>query len=86
MNTYTIIAIIAQRKEKYDGEYAPETLDAYDEFGFDDNPEWLEKQLEEYNKCGEFESVKAVRVTVPFDKIMEILRPKNEVSGSVSNL
>lgn len=39
--------LFIQRKESYEGEFAPEPLVVVDEFTHEENPEWFEK------KCGE---------------------------------
>jgi len=80
----TIFVIIAQRKEKYEGEYQPEVLDAIDEYGNDENGEaWANEKAEEYRKTNEFENVQVVQVFVPTSQIMLILRPPNNVTGKI---
>jgi len=80
--------IIAQRKERYEGEYAPEVLNAIDEYGHDENGgEWLAKKLEEYRNPdranSEFEAVEIVTVEVSMKAIMERLRPTGTIVAKV---
>jgi hypothetical protein len=72
--------IIGQRKEAYTGQYAPEVLDAADEFCNDENPEgWCDARLAEYRGTGEFEAVEAITVSVATSAILERLRPRPAV-------
>ena len=71
--------IIGQRKERYLGEYAPEVLDAMDEYGNDENSgEWIDGKMKEHKADESFEAVEVVTVEVPISKIMERLRPNNK--------
>lgn len=72
----TIYVIIGQRKERYPGEYAPEVLDAIDEFGNDENAgEWIIERLRFWRSSDEFEAVESIPVHVDSKTIMERLRP-----------
>lgn len=42
-----LYVLFAQRKETYDGEYAPEALAVADEYTMDESPEWMERQIKE---------------------------------------
>jgi hypothetical protein len=75
--------IVAQRKEKYAGEYAPEVLDAIDEFGNDENAgEWLEEKLKDHRTDEAFEAVEIVTLEVSMKDIMARLRP-NSLAATV---
>lgn len=67
--------LMAQRKESYPGEYGPEALACMTEYGYSDNPEWLNNKKAEARATGEFESVEIVRLAVDEKAIMRILRP-----------
>ena len=67
--------IFGQRKESYPGEHAPEALDIADECTMDENPEWLLERQGYHQKDPSFESVKIVKIVVPLESIMSILRP-----------
>ena len=74
-----IYLIVGQRKEHYLGEYAPEVLEAIDEYGNDENAgEWLETKLAEYRQTNEFEKVEIINISVPMKSIMAILRPQTQ--------
>jgi len=60
-----IYMLFGQRKCHYEGEYAPELLEACDEYSNGENPEgWLAPKLDEYRETGEFDSLVVVRSTV----------------------
>lgn len=71
--------LYAQRKERYQGEYAPEVLAAIDENGQSDNPEYMTGEKSKAEATGEFENVVVVTLEVNGAKIMEMLRPINPV-------
>jgi hypothetical protein len=49
-----LYVIFGQRKERYEGELAPEALDVMDEYCNDDNPSWLPDKLALYRESGEY--------------------------------
>lgn len=59
-----IYVIFAQRKCRYDGEYAPEALDVMSEFGMEENPEYLENKTKEYISNNEFVSVAIIPIYI----------------------
>lgn len=73
-----IIVLMAQRKENYPGEYAPEALACMAEYDHSDNPEYLDKKKAEAVASDEFENVEFVRLAVDGKSIMRILRPTIE--------
>lgn len=64
INIMKIYVLFAQRKCRYDGEYAPEALEVIDEFGMDENPEFLRIKQEEYKNTNEFDSVVIIPINV----------------------
>ena len=79
---YRLHILIGQRLCRYDGEYAPEALAVADGYTNDDNPDYLVNELTKQRASGEFEAVVVVVVEVPFEAIMDHLRPK-PVTGNV---
>lgn len=79
--------LIGQRKEKYDGEYAPEVLEAMDEYGYNENPFcWLNEKLKEYQDTNEFEAVKIITIMVPHSEIMKQLIPNDKpITAAIVN-
>lgn len=71
-----IYVIMGHRPEAYEGEFAPEALDAIDEFTDSEVPELREDRLRHHESKGEFASVKAVCLDVPMKDIMDRLYPK----------
>lgn len=72
---FDLYVILGQRKEHYPGEYAPEALDVADEYTMGENPEWLLERLQDHRKVSGWEAVEVVRIAVPLDPIMQVLRP-----------
>jgi len=71
--------IIAQRKCKYTGEYAPECLEAISEFGYDDSPEYLDDKLIEYRESKEFDSIEMIAISIDNKDIDSALYPNKKV-------
>lgn len=66
--------IFAQRRCKYPGEYGPETFACMTEYEHDENPDYLEKQLEEAKSSGhDFTSVKLIDLKVDERALVDIL-------------
>lgn len=62
MNLYIIFG---QRIERYPGEYAPEALEVMDEYGMEENGQWLEEKLEEHRKNTDFLGVSIFCIELP---------------------
>ena len=62
MNIHTIWG---QRACRYPGEYAPELLEAHDQNGVDENPDFLDQKFEEYEASKEFSRVQRVTLNIP---------------------
>lgn len=67
--------LFGQRIERYPGEYAPEALEVMDEYGMEENPEYLDDKMQEFSKTEEFESLAIVPLAVDQSSIMNLLRP-----------
>lgn len=83
MNLYVIFA---QRHEDYPGQHAPEALEVMDEFGYEENPEWLHEKLAEHQKNNELDSVAIFQVHLKWDAIGIIkgrLKAITKVDGEV---
>lgn len=57
-----IYGIFGLRKSRYEGEFAPELLDAIDDFSHKGNPEWLAEKLEKHKKDPDIEKVELIRI------------------------
>jgi hypothetical protein len=78
--------IFIQRKCRYPGELAPEAMECMTEYCYDENPEWLDTKLEEYqkeSKENEYVSVKIIDIKVNQDQIANILVPANVVIDGI---
>lgn len=65
--------LFVQRKCRYVGEYAPELYDSIDEFGMEENPEFMEEKLSEVRSDGSIESFAVIDVNVSLKEIQKIL-------------
>ena len=68
-----IYLIFGQRKCSYPGQYAPELLEAWDEFAWDENPDIGDTLLQEHIAPGEFESVRIITTEISTKSIEDIL-------------
>jgi hypothetical protein len=59
-----VYILFGQRKCSYDGEFAPEALDIINEFGMDENPEYLENKKEEYILSKEFVALSIIPIEI----------------------
>lgn len=78
-----ITLLLGQRECSYEGQYAPEVLEAADEYTMDENPEWIRKKFEEYRKSKEFTSLAYLNIKVPNSAIDQVLNPKVIVEAEV---
>lgn len=77
--------LFGQRKQRYEGEYAPEALVTWDEYCVDENPEgWETAVAEAKAKYGEeMSSMKIINVSCDGDKIVKLLNGTPTVKGEV---
>lgn len=69
--------IFGHRRESYDGQYAPEVLDAWDECCLEENYEGFAESLEKQKSSNCFASVAVVTLSVSNKDILAALYPKN---------
>lgn len=69
--------LVLHRKERYDGEHAPEVLSVVDEWTLDENPSWWTSEVAKHKfAVGEDASAWAViEVDLPNDALAEALYP-----------
>jgi hypothetical protein len=75
--------IFGQRKERYEGEHAPEALDVMDEYSYEENPDWLNQKLETHRLNTDFERFEIIEIEVSIVDILNILRPNTNIQGKV---
>ena len=78
-----IICLFAQRKCRYDGEYAPELLAAIDEYGDDDNPEFIDAAKEKADKDNSLSFSKIMTITVPDKEFNDIFFGNITIAGNI---
>lgn len=71
-----ILILMAQRKESYECEYAPEALAVITEYGDDDNPEYMLDEISAARSGDEFTAVEVVRIKVDDDALNAALFPR----------
>lgn len=81
-----LFILFGQRKQRYEGEYAPEALTVWDEYAVDENPGGFEEDIEATKKKHggdkEFSSFKVIAVNVNGDKIAALLNDTPEVDAT----
>lgn len=85
MEMINIKTLWIQRKERYEGEFAPECLLAVDEYTDDSNPEyWEEQSKKELDACGnDVESHAIINIRIPRAEVEKQLRPGGTIDGTV---
>lgn len=79
------MVLFGQRKERYDGEHAPEPVLCWSEFEVDDNPDGWEKAVHSKKAAYAegFQAFRIVAVNVDGDKIRKLLLGMPVVEGGV---
>jgi hypothetical protein len=70
--------IFVQRQERYEGQYAPEAMECMTEFDYEENPEYLDDKLKEYQRNDNFVAANIVDINVNENKILDILFPSRK--------
>lgn len=70
-----ILILMGQRKEDYEGQYAPEALACMSEYDNSDNPDYLREQRDMHAKSGEFDALQVVTLNVDGRSILDALYP-----------
>lgn len=77
--------LFGQRKERYEGEYAPECLAVMSETDDSDNPDYLRDEKRKADESGEFERTEVITLVVSWNDVMARLRPAQQpISAAVS--
>jgi hypothetical protein len=72
-----LFVLMAQRKERYEGEYGLEALAVMSEADDEGNPDYLRDKLKEHKSGTEFEAVAIIRLTVSEAAIHAVLFPES---------
>ena len=79
--------LFLQRRERYDGELAPEAIAIADEYTLEEVPEYLDVERQKYERdvgSEAIESFAEVVIEVPHAEILQRLRPKSlPIKGAV---
>lgn len=78
--------LFMQRKERYEGEYGPEVLTAWDEYCVYENPEGFEKELETQKMAYEKQAAgfALIKIRVNGDKVREMcLQRDHKLNGEI---
>ena len=79
-----LYVLFGQRICSYEGEYAPEALAIADEWCMDENPQYIENELDKYTKSKEFSSLKIIPIEVSLREIDERLSPPSPIKGTIN--
>lgn len=71
-----MLVLFGHRKEKHQGEYAPEVLEAIDQYTNDENPSWILERKEIHENTGNFQSLKIIEMDYDEDDVYDLLLPK----------
>lgn len=77
--------LFGQRRERYEGQHAPEALEVIDEYVWEENGQWLRGRREERraNEGSEWAALKIIRVTgIDQDSLRRALLDTPEVAAS----
>lgn len=77
-----LLVLFGQRKCNYEGEYAPEVLDAQVDFHYSDYPDHFDKVEQDAIKSGDFEGVCRVLIKVNSKEINGLFATKT-IEGEV---
>jgi hypothetical protein len=82
-----ILVLFGQRRERYEGEYAPEVMLAWDEATVEENPDGFDKAVDDARREAgdDMASTRIVRVTVDGDRIRRLLVGTPTVAGEVAD-
>ena len=62
---YKMTLIFGMRKRNYEGEYAPELLDAWDEYTMTENYEGFNEKFNKFKRDPEFSEVRLMEIAIP---------------------
>ena len=71
-----LLVVMAQRKERYPGEFAPEALAVITEYGNDETPDYVQDELKKARADSELEAAAIFTITVDRAAIDKVLRPR----------
>lgn len=71
-----LYVLIAQRKERYEGEYGMEALAVMSEADYDENPDYLRDALEQNKASGEFDAIAIITLNISSNAVRAVLYPK----------
>jgi len=77
-----ILCLFVQRKCSYEGQYAPELFAAIDEYGNDDNPDYLIDEEAKAKDDSSITFIKRMTINVPNDDFDRLFYDKEELKGS----
>lgn len=76
--------LFIQRKCRYEGELAPEAVACQDEYGDEENPEYLKSEFEKYQEYPDVESLAVVDIEISLHEMRKILKPVvQKIQGKV---
>jgi hypothetical protein len=81
-----IYALYVQRKESYEGEYAPELIDSVDDYTNDVNPDYIQGKLNEAKDNSEYVSAEIFEIELPSASeviIREKLKTVTSIKGNL---
>lgn len=78
-----IRCLFAQRQFSYPGENAPELLAAIDEYGDDENPDYLNNEQDKANCDDDVLFTKRIVITIPDKEFDDVFFSRNSIKGKI---
>lgn len=78
-----IYCLFGQRKESYEGQYAPELIDSVDEYTNDENPDYLNNRFELERKNPEFSNIAIIPIEISQKEVIKRLSFLKDIIVSV---
>lgn len=80
-----IRCLFAQRKCSYEGQYAPELLAAIDEYGDEENPEYLNEEQKKADNDNDLLFTKRITISVPKERFDAVFFGENHLEGTIKS-
>lgn len=80
-----IRCLFAQRKCSYEGQYAPELLAAIDEYGDEENPDYLNEEQKKAEKDNDLLFTKRITISISKEKFDAVFFGENRLEGIIKS-
>jgi len=81
-----LYVLFGHRREEYEGQHGVEALACTTEYEYDENPDYLNAKLKEYQGYSDFEALAIVTLVVDEWKILEVLHKLTKVKAEIKEI